>query len=103
MPRICLHDFPHFDHTLADFSSAKSGAESSKLPSINRSGDFNGFGNQLGNRNMHSASARLKECSLMMSREYYRSKKSVKNIFDVSTQFIFRLPFSQAETCAHDF
>jgi hypothetical protein len=69
---------------LADYPATKLSVESSKLPAIKRLEDFHVFGNQLGKTNIHSANMKLKECSLTMSREYYRSKKSVKNIFDVS-------------------
>jgi hypothetical protein len=68
---------------LADYPATKLSVESSKLPSIKRLEDFH-VGNQLGKTNIHYANMKLKECSLTMSREYYRSKKSVKNIFDVS-------------------
>lgn len=79
---------------LADYPATKLCAESSKLPAIKRLEDFHVFGNQLGKTNIHSANMKLKECSLTMSREYYRSKKSVKNIFDVSVWLMYDIPLS---------
>lgn len=79
---------------LADYPSNKLCVEASKLPAIKRLEDFHVFGSQLGKANIHSANMKLKECSLTMSREYYRSKKSVKNIFDVSDSLMYDIPLS---------
>jgi hypothetical protein len=42
-------------------------------------------GVELGKNDIYSLNSKLKESLLTMSREYYRSKKSVKTVFHVSS------------------
>ena len=91
LPSVCLlsHSPPSLlltSPSLIGLSRMKLRMRSDLLPRIiaKSETDAGSSAVSLGENDIYSINAKLKEGLLIMSREYYRSKKSVKSVFGVS-------------------